>query len=376
MLRDEYIGVRNACVRVAYRFAARPLFFVRDPERVHDSMVRLGRFLGSSPVLRAMVASCFSYGDKRLWQTIAGIHFPNPVGLAAGFDKNAELIDIIPAVGFGFIEVGSVTGEPCTGNPKPRLWRLKRSRSIAVYYGLKNDGCETIAARLRGKKFRVPVGISIAKTNSSKTVDVVAGIADYTKAYRAFRGIGDYDTINISCPNAYGGEPFTDLDRLAALLAEIKKARDAKPLFLKFSPDTDQNTLDALIDIASRYGVDGFVCTNVTKQRRLERIRDRFVPEKGGLSGKLVDDLSDAMIAHVYRRTKGRTAIIGVGGIFSAEDAYRKIRLGASLVQLITGMIFEGPQLISDINIGLVRLLARDGFGTIAEARGADIKQF
>lgn len=362
--------VRNACLRVAYRRVARPILFSRDPERVHDRAVRAGHFAGSSPPLRRLASACFAFADERLEQTIAGIRFRNPVGLAAGFDKNAKLLDILPSLGFGFAEVGSITGEPCAGNPKPRLWRLPRSKAIAVHLGLNNDGCEVIAARLRGKKFQIPIGISIAKTNSPATVDTTAGIADYAKAYAAFTGTGDYDTLNISCPNAYGGEPFSDPARLDALLAAIWNVPCTKPLLVKFSPDINAKTTDALVDVAERYGVHGFVCTNATKQRRYERMRDSFVPERGGLSGKLVQDLSDAMIARVYRRTGGKRMIIGVGGIFSAEDAYRKIQLGASLVQLITGMIFEGPQLISDINMGLVRLLKRDGLKNIADARG------
>lgn len=368
------VNVRNACLRVAYRRVARPVLFLCDPERVHDRAVRLGRAAGRSALLRKFAASCFSYEDERLEQTILGIRFPNPVGLAAGFDKNAELIDILPSIGFGFAEIGSITGEPCVGNPKPRLWRLPRSKAIAIHLGLNNGGCEAIAARLRGRKFRIPIGINVAKTNAPETVDTAAGIADYAKAYAAFAGIGDYDTLNISCPNAYGGEPFSDPARLNALLAAIRSVPNAKPLFLKFSPDIKPDIVDALVNVAEQYGVNGFICTNLTKQRRYDRIRDRFVPEQGGLSGKLVQDLSDDMIAHVYRRTKGRTAIIGVGGIFSAEDAYRKIRLGASLVQLITGMIFEGPQLMGDINLGLVRLLKRDGLKNIAEARGTGTK--
>lgn len=366
------VTIRNAGVRAIYRCVVRPILFSLDPERVHDRTVRLGRFAGSSSFLRRAVGACSGYADKLLEQDILGIKFRNPVGLAAGFDKNAELLDILPSIGFGFAEVGSITGEPCAGNPKPRLWRLPRSKAIAVYYGLKNDGCEAVAGRMRGKTFKIPVGVSIAKTNSPATVPTDAGIADYVKAYAAFSEIGDYDTLNVSCPNAYGGEPFMEPSRFDALLAAIQRVRNKKPLFLKFSPDADEKTLDALLEIAEGRSVDGFVCTNVTKERRRDRIRDSFVPEKGGLSGKLVQDLSDKIIAHVYRRAKGNRIIIGVGGIFSAEDAYRKIKLGASLVQLITGMIFEGPQVISDINRGLARLLARDGFRDISEARGID----
>ena len=307
-----------------------------------------------------------------LGQNIFGINFKNPVGLSAGFDKNATLIDIMPSLGFGFTEVGSITGEKCEGNPKPRLWRLKKSKSLAVYYGLKNDGCELIAKKLQKNKFPCPVGISIAKTNCKETVDTRIAILDYFKAYQAFTSIGDYVTINISCPNAFGGQPFADNIKLDALLVKIFSIPKTKPIFLKMSPDLSTKKVDAIIEVASKFKIDGFVCTNVTKNRDNKNIIDKYVPEKGGLSGKVVADLSDNLIRYIYKKTSGKFVIIGVGGISSAKDAYRKIKAGASLLELITGMIFEGPQLVSNINMGLVKLLKQDGYKNIAEAVGKD----
>ena len=306
-----------------------------------------------------------------LEQNIFGMHFSNPIGLAAGFDKDALLTDILPSVGFGFEEIGSITGEPCQGNPKPRLWRLKRSRSLVVYYGLKNEGCEKVSARLHQKKFKIPIGTNIAKTNSPGTVETTAGISDYVKAFRQLVDVGQYFTINISCPNTFGGELFTEPDRLDQLLSAIDLVPTKKPIFLKLSPDLKEEQLEAILQICKHHRVNGFICSNLTKIRDTEKINDEAIPSWGGISGKAVEDLSNAQIRFIYKKMGNEYAIIGCGGIFSAEDAYVKIKAGASLVQLITGMIFEGPQLISEINRGLVQLLKKDGFQSIVEARGA-----
>jgi dihydroorotate dehydrogenase len=359
--------------RWAYRHVAKPLFFSRDPETVHDAVSRIGVWLGRVAPARALARALYRYDHPALEQTILGISFKNPVGLTAGFDKNAELTRIMPSVGFGFEEIGSVTGEPCGGNAKPRLWRLPKTRGLVVNYGLKNDGCEAIAARLRHERFAFPVGISIAKTNSPTTVEIGAGIADYEKAFRAFTDIGVYITVNISCPNAYGGEPFTAPDKLDALLARLDEVPYAKPVFLKMPVDLSVGELDALVAVADRHRIHGFILSNLTKKRD----RPTIVPQeiahlpKGGVSGKPVQAPSDELIAHLYRTVGSKYVIIGSGGVFSAEDAYEKIRRGASLVQLATGMIFEGPQLIGEINLGLVRLLRRDGFSNVSEAVGA-----
>jgi dihydroorotate dehydrogenase len=275
-------------------------------------------------------------------------------------------------LGFGFTEVGSITGEPCLGNPKPRLWRLKKSKSLLVYYGLKNEGSEAISKRLSGEKFPLPVGISIAKTNSKDTVETAAGVEDYFKAYRAFGNIGDYVTINISCPNAFGGQPFTDIVKLKALLAKIFSVPKTKPIFLKLSPDLSKKEINEILDVSSKFAIDGFICANLTKNRDNINIRDEKFPDVGGMSGKIVDGMSDDLIRYVYKKSGGRYVIVGVGGIFTAEDAYRKIKAGATLLELITGMVYQGPQTVSNINLGLVKLLKRDGYKNISEAVGKE----
>jgi dihydroorotate dehydrogenase len=351
----------------------KPVLFIFDPEKVHDFVTKFGQFLGDYQITRSITKYLFYYSSPSLEQTLKGIHFKNPIGLAAGFDKNALLVDILPSVGFGFEEIGSITGERCEGNSGKRLWRLRKSKGLVVYYGLKNDGAEEISLRLRSRAFQFPIGISIAKTNSPNTVETDAGILDYVKAYRKFQGIGDYYTINISCPNAYGGEPFTDRGRLESLLLALDKEKKDKPIFIKLPSDLGDDELYSIIDVSMKYNIDGFICTNLTKARTgNENIKDSYVPDKGGMSGKIVYEKSNETLRKVFKKTNGKCLIIGCGGVFSAEDAYRKIRLGASLVQLITGMVYEGPSLIGQINTGLVKLLKRDGFTNISEAVGVD----
>src|SRR3989344_3572818 len=390
-MKDGLISARNQISGSVYKNILKKIFFNLDPEDVHDRMNLNGQILGTNPVTRTLTSLLFSYSHKSLEQNILGINFKNPIGLSAGFDKDANLTDILPSVGFGFAEVGSVTGEPCDGNLKPRLWRLKKSKSLVVYYGLKNKGAEEISKRLKKKNFKIPIGISIAKTNNQETSELDAGIKDYVKAYKLFANIGAYTTINISCPNTYGGQPFTDAAKLDKLLTEIDKIPTKKPVFLKVSPDLTQKEIDDILEVAGKHKVNGFICTNLTKNRNNKKILDKDVPKVGGISGKVVEDLSNELISYIFKKChlfeperwpqsrrperkvsnvilnkakdldsspkaqndnnkEPKYIIIGAGGVFTAEDAYKKIKAGASLIQMITGMIFEGPQVIRQIN--------------------------
>ncbi|MBI3638552.1 quinone-dependent dihydroorotate dehydrogenase [Candidatus Wolfebacteria bacterium] len=369
-MRNIFFAARSNISDFFYKFFAKQIFFRIDPETVHERILKLGKFLGGSSLTKILTSIFFNYSNKVLEQEILGIKFKNPVGLAAGFDKDAELTDIIGSVGFGFEEVGSITGEFCGGNEKPRLWRLKKSKSLVVNYGLKNQGCEKIAVRLRNKKFSIPVGVSIAKTNCPETADMNAGINDYFKAHKELADIGDYTTINISCPNAFGGQPFHDAKSLNRLLVKLAEVKTKKPTFIKLSPDLRAEEVDSILEVAKKHNVAGFICSNLTKNRENKKIIKEQVPEKGGISGKAVEDLSNDLIRYIYKKTKGEFVIVGCGGISSAKDAYEKIKSGATLLQLITGMIYEGPQIIGEINRGLVKLLKKDGFSHISEAMG------
>ncbi len=366
------IIIRNKVIKFFYQNLLKPVYFLMDPELVHDRMLAFGRFLGRTSMLRSLVSAFFGYSNPQLEQEILGIKFKNPVGLAAGFDKNAMLVDILPSVGFGFMEVGSITGEPCQGNPKPRLWRLKQSKSLVVYYGLSNYGSEAISAKLAGKTFDIPLGTNVAKTNIKATDDIAVGVADYAKAFKKLAVIGDYFTVNISCPNTSGGEPFLEAENLEKLFVELDKIETKKPVFVKLSPDISDIELDGIIQVCKNHRVHGFICSNLTKRRDNSKILDRAVPPKGGFGGKIVEELANQLVKKVYQKSEGRFVIIGCGGVFTAEDAYKKIKLGANLIQLITGMIYGGPQTISEINQGLVELLKKDGYKSIPEAVGVE----
>lgn len=371
-MKDFLIKIRNNILKFFYKNFLKRIFFLSDPENIHHRFLKIGKFLGSNPVTRFLTRLMFSYQNKILEQNLFGHTFKNPVGLSAGFDKNAELTQLLPSIGFGFMEVGTITGEACKGNAKPRLWRLPKSQALVVNWGLMNDGCEKTAQRLLNQKFKIPLIISVGKTNCAKTADENKGISDYFKAYDTLLPLADIIDINISCPNAFGGEPFTDAAKLEKLLKKIREIKTQKPIFLKMPCDLPFEKVDQLLEIAQKYKITGVICTNLTKERDNSRIIDKNVPKNGAISGKVVEEKSNNMIAYIYKKTHGKLPIIGVGGIFSAADAYKKIKLGASLVQLITGMIFEGPQLISDINLGISKLLKKDGYKSLPEAIGKD----
>ncbi|MBI4158692.1 quinone-dependent dihydroorotate dehydrogenase [Candidatus Woesearchaeota archaeon] len=352
-----------------YKTIIRPILFQVDPEKVHNKALKLGSFFGKFAFFRKFLALFYDYRNDKLEVNVCGIHFRNPIGLAAGFDKNGVLFDIIPSIGFGFEEIGSVTALPCEGNLKPRLFRLIKDKVLVVNYGLCNDGVETVHQRLANKKFGIPIGINIAKTND-KNIKGNKSVDDYWKSYEIMENIGDYITINISCPNSGDGRSFEDPRLLEKLLSKLKME---KPVFLKISPDIDKKKLSEVLKLSKRYSVSGFVVANLTHDRSFLKTKNLDSLE-GGISGFCLKEKTDDLISYIYKKTKGKFVIIGVGGIFNAGDAYRKIRNGASLLQLITGMIYEGPSIVKKINKELVELLERDGFKNIEEAVGVDAR--
>ena len=368
---DTYVRLRNRLIGGLYRKVLKPLFFMNDPEDVHDLMISVGAFLGEYKLTRFLTRIMFYYDNPILSQNVLGIHFAKPVGLAAGFDKDAQVTQIIPSVGFGFEEVGSITSSPSVGNPKPRLWRIPEAKSLVVWMGLKNRGAQDISTRLRDKTFSIPLGTSIAMTNCQENLDLDTAVADYAQGFSAFVEIGDYFTVNISCPNALGGQPFIVPSALEYLLLRIDEIETKKPVFVKLSPDMSLPEIDGLLAVVEKHRIHGIICTNLTKRR--EGIAPNTIPMVGGLSGKAVQGLSDKMIAHIYKTKGDRFVIVGCGGVFSAEDAYKKIRAGATLVQMFTGMVFQGPQVVSEIHQGLVHLLERDGFTHVSQAIGVDV---
>jgi len=363
-----------------YKTFLKPLAFRQDPEVVHETATKVGTTLGKLPLAKSLVSSLFNYKNKKLEQKVLGIKFPNPLGLAAGFDYEAQLTQILPEIGFGHHTVGSITELPYGGNKRPILGRLPKSGSLLVNKGLKSTGSEHILSHLKKLKFKIPLSISIAKTNSKKTSSDKAGIKDYIASLKLCEkaSVGDIYEINISCPNAYGGEPFTTSKKLDMLLKEVDKLKIKKPIFLKMPIDISVKQTDSLCKVASKHNVQGLVFGNLTKNRKNSEFDKKEIESmkklKGSFSGKPTVENSNKLIKFAYKKYKSKFIIVGCGGIFTAEDAYKKIKLGASLLQLITGMIFEGPAVIGKINKGLVMLLEKDGFNSISEAIGKDNK--
>jgi len=359
---------------VIFRRVIKPILFKFDPEYVHDKITVFGAFLGSFSLTRKLTHFLFSYSNRCLSQTVFGIKFSNPIGLSAGFDKNAQLVNILPSVGFGFAEVGTVTARAYEGNPRPRLFRLPKSQGIVVNYGLKNIGADRVMERVKARKDKsIPQIISIGKTNSPDTVELNNGIVDYENCLDQVIASeqGDIYEINISCPNAFGGEPFTTPEKLEALLTRLFAKNIPRPVLLKMPINVAWPEFEKLLAVAVRHGVAGVVIGNVNKDRNDPAVSD-VIPEhiKGSISGLPTKHLANELIAKTYKSYGDRLKIVGVGGIFSAEDAYEKIKLGASLVELITGMIFKGPSLIGDINRELVKYLERDGYNSVADTIG------
>ncbi len=344
---------------------------------MHDSFVALGEMLGNIPGGRALVRAVCGYEHPSLKIKTLGIDFQNPVGLAAGFDKDARLTKIIPSVGFGFMESGTVTQFSYGGNPGRRLLRLPDDRSLIVYYGLKNIGAEAIKTKLpRLLPFKIPVGLNIGKTNRAD-IKGEQSVEDYVATYRMLAPYFTYATLNVSCPNAEDGRLFQDPQLLDALLMAFSKEKKRGPLFLKISSDLTVREVDEILAVVQKYPfVDGFVVGNLAKRRDAVRLKSlerrlNLLPH-GGISGAPLRELSTNLIRHIYRRTGGRYVLIGVGGVFTAEDAYEKIKAGASLVQIVTGLVYGGPAIVKKINKGLVELLARDGYEHVSEAVGAE----
>lgn len=365
--------LRNSIIHTLYTRFLKPVLFLFDPENIHDLFLFIGRILGRFSLTRKITKLLFGYNNSKLEQNIFGIKFVNPIGLSAGFDKDISITDIVSSVGFGFTEVGSVTAGSYIGNPRPRLWRLPKEKSLGVWYGLKNKGAKILSEKLSKKTHRLPIGVNVAYTNNIENQDVLLAKADYVSTFITMEKYADYLTINLSCPNTSGGMPFLLAQNYDQLMIEVDKISTDKPIFIKISPDMSHTDIDAFLEISAKHRVHGVICSNLTKKVKQEDIRDTLPPH-GGLSGKLVYPKALDLLSYMYKKVGNKYVFVFCGGVFSPEDAYKAIRQGASLVQLITGMVFEGPQLISEINLGLVEMMSRDGFKNISEIIGIDNK--
>ncbi|MES2497669.1 MAG: quinone-dependent dihydroorotate dehydrogenase [Pseudomonadota bacterium] len=341
--------------------ALRPLVFTLDAERAHRATIR---------ALRLRPRTALPASDPRLASDVAGLRFPNPVGLAAGFDKDAQVPDAMLGLGFGFAEVGTLTPFPQAGNPRPRLFRLVEDRAVINRMGFNNGGQAAALERLLRRNDRP----GIVGVNIGANKDAADRIADYANGVRVMAGIARYLTVNISSPNTPGLRALQDRGALTELLAAVMAARPATgpgagvPVFLKVAPDLEPADIDDIAEIAGEHRLDGLIVSNTTISR--PALRSAHAGEGGGLSGAPLKDLAQQRIVDFRKATGGAIPLIAAGGIASAEDAYARIRAGASLVQLYSALVYEGPGLAKRINAGLVKLLDRDGFATIGDAIG------
>lgn len=374
--------MKKIIVRVSgwgYRHVGAPFFYLFDSEPIHEFFLWLGDVMGAIPGIPAITRAMYRITNPMLKSEVAGITFEIPVGLAAGFDHEAQMPRIVGALGFGFESVGTVTNGIYGGNPYPRIKRLVKSRAILVNKGFKSTGMSAVVSRLKGQKWDVPIGISIGKTN---TVDIDTheeAIEDVLEGFRkAIRSElpFSYFELNISCPNLLKDISFYDAEHLEQMLKAVCGLKLPKPLFIKMPIGLHDDATKSLLDVIVRYPVAAVIFGNLQRDRTLP-IFDKAEIEahaqfKGNWSGMPCQSESDKLVQLTYRHTHGKLAIIGCGGIFNAEDAYRKIRLGASLVQLVAATIFEGPQIASEICIDLPKLLQKDGYKNISEAVGVD----
>ena len=339
-----------------YKSVLKPILFRFDPESVHDFFTDAGEWLGSNVLGRALIRLIYGYKGPDISKTVDGITYKTPFLLAAGFDYNARLFRALPQIGLGGEEAGSVTAKPCEGNHKPRLTRLPKSKSILVNKGLRNSGVDAIIKHLKStpREAGFVLGISIARTNCKETADINAGIADYVYSFRRLNeeGVGDYYTINISCPNAFGGETFATPDLLPRLLTELKKIPCSKPVYIKMPINLPWPTFDALLKIIDMHGMNGVVIGNLNKDYdSLDVPSEAPAVFKGGLSGKPCTHLSTDLIYKTREMYGKRFTIIGVGGVMSPETAMEKFTAGADIIQLVSGLIFEGPGLVGRMNL-------------------------
>jgi len=340
----------------------RPLVFRLDPERAHGLTIDL---------LRLRTGTAFTPEPQhtpRLETTVAGLAFANPVGLAAGFDKHAEVFGPVLSLGFGFVEVGTITPLPQPGNPKPRLFRLVEDRAVINRYGFNSEGQEVASQRLhRRMRTRGRVGVNIGANKDSPD-----RIADYAEGVRRMAPVADYLTVNISSPNTPGLRELQDEGALRDLLAAVQEARapGGPPVFLKLAPDLGEGEPRQIVRAAIDQRVDGLIVSNTTVTR--PSLRSRHAGESGGLSGAPLKALALDALRRFRSESGGELPLIGAGGIASAEDAWERIRAGASLVQLYSAMVYEGPGIARRIGRGLERLLERSGYASIAEAVGTE----
>ena len=368
----------RSITRLGYRHIAKPLLFRHQPDAVHKGLITTARRVQMVPGIRQL-PKLWAAQAIMLETEVAGVRYKNPIGLSAGLDKKIEMPPLMKSVGFGWMTGGSITFGQYEGNVGDWYFRLPKTKSIVVNAGLPSEGTPVVVERLAGypaSLFRdFPLSVSVAKTNSKKTATDKQAIKDYVQSLAAFDLLDQVATleINISCPNTFGGEPFTTPARLEALLVAVDGLTLKKPVYIKMPINLPLAEFDVLLAVIARHKVTGVAIGNLFKDRQRVKLKD-VLPEhvKGNLSGTPTKEVTTELVRRAYRKHGKKLVIVGIGGVMSAEDAYEKIKAGASLIGLISGLMFEGPQLVGDINAGLIRLLKADGYTTIADAVGRD----
>ena len=336
-----------------YKSTIRPLLFLFDPEKIHHFTFSLIKILSKIPGVSAIFRGLFQVNDKKLERNLFGLTFKNPVGLAAGFDKNAVLFNELSNFGFGFIEIGTVTPKAQEGNPKKRVFRLKADNGLINRMGFNNEGLDAAILKLKKNKGKVIIGGNIGKNTSTLPNDYTN---DYLECFNALHSYVDYFVLNVSCPNVGSHAKLNDKDYLIELITEVQKANKKyskqKPILLKIAPDLNSMQLDEIIEIVAETKIDGIIASNTSINREGLLASEELLNTigNGGLSGKPIKDRSTKVIQYLSEKSNKAFPIIGVGGIHSAEDAIEKINAGADLVQIYTGFIYEGPCLIKKIN--------------------------
>jgi dihydroorotate dehydrogenase (fumarate)/dihydroorotate dehydrogenase len=372
---------RRAPAGTFYRSVVRPALFALDPERAHTFAIRASSIAARVPGVPRLTRSLYGFAHPSLEQTIAGIHFSNPLGLAAGFDKNGQAVALLGTLGFGHVEIGSISAFPSRGNARPRLFRAPIDRAIIVAYGVPNEGCEAVAARLERSGCPVPLGINLVKTNDASCPNTDEGVlSDYARAFARLQPLASYMNINMSCPNSENDRDFfDDPARVAALFDRLAQVGPRVPVFLKLKPARDPAVFREIVRLADQHPYISGFGINLPSGKPPELVfgapRETWAHLPGAVSGPPVEPMINANLRSLAEiiGPRSRYTLFAAGGVFTAEDAYRKIRLGASLVQLYTAMIYGGPAVVKGILQGLVELLARDGFRNVSEAVGKDL---
>lgn len=352
----------------------KPLLFKGDPENIHNGLHSLLKGVQAVPFATGLVESYFSYPSSLLEQDLFGLKFTNPFGLAGGFDKNAEILKAMSALGFGFLEVGSVTNSSSQGNDKPRLFRLEEDQALINRMGLNNVGAQEFLKNFHKNQIDKPVFINITKTNNPN-LNGDQAIQDIKECYEVVGSSAKVLVLNLSCPNTKDGKTFEDLGSLKALLTAISESRKALALnhdiLIKLSNDIPLENLNGLIELCASFEVQGYIVSNTSVARsELRASTDRIEAiGRGGLSGKPVFERALERVRRVYEITEGKLPIVGVGGISSTEDAIRMLEAGASLLEIYTALIYEGPGLINRLCEGVEREMIKRGYLSLAEFR-------